>query len=52
MMLLRIGKVIWCDVVVLWVCVYVEANDEKAREYWDYEALSVQWGEQDEYEVV
>jgi casein kinase II subunit alpha len=32
--------------------VYAEANDEKAREYWDYEALSVQWGEQDEYEVV
>ena len=31
---------------------YAEANDEKAREYWDYEALSVQWGEQDEYEVV
>ena len=24
----------------------------KSREYWDYEALSVQWGEQDDYEVV
>jgi len=32
--------------------VYAEANDEKPREYWDYEALSVQWGEQDDYEVV
>ena len=31
---------------------YAEANDERAREYWDYEALSVQWGEQDDYEVV
>ena len=31
---------------------YAEANDEKPREYWDYEALSVQWGEQDDYEVV
>ena len=48
----RIGKAIRRDAVASRARVYAEANDEKAREYWDYEALSVQWGEQDEYEVV
>ena len=32
--------------------VYADANETRPSEYWDYEALSVQWGEQDNYEVV
>uniref|UniRef100_A0ACD5X2E5 Uncharacterized protein n=1 Tax=Avena sativa TaxID=4498 RepID=A0ACD5X2E5_AVESA len=32
--------------------VYADVNVHRPREYWDYEALSVQWGEQDDYEVV
>lgn len=31
---------------------FAEVNTAAEQEYWDYEALSVQWGEQDEYEVV
>ncbi|GMP43767.1 hypothetical protein CsSME_00013004 [Camellia sinensis var. sinensis] len=27
-------------------------NVIRPKEYWDYEALTVQWGEQDDYEVV
>ncbi|KQK23008.1 casein kinase II subunit alpha-2 [Brachypodium distachyon] len=32
--------------------VYADVNVHRPREYWDYEALAVQWGEQDDYEVV
>lgn len=32
--------------------VYADVNVHKPREYWDYEALTVTWGEQDDYEVV
>mmetsp|Transcript_25556 Transcript_25556/g.66054 ORF Transcript_25556/g.66054 Transcript_25556/m.66054 type:complete len:388 (-) Transcript_25556:332-1495(-) len=32
--------------------VYADVNEERPKEYWDYEALSVQWGEQDDYAVV
>merc|ERR1719478_580127 len=32
--------------------VYADVNVQRPKEYWDYEALSVQWGEQDDYEVV
>uniref|UniRef100_A0ACD5TVT2 Uncharacterized protein n=1 Tax=Avena sativa TaxID=4498 RepID=A0ACD5TVT2_AVESA len=32
--------------------VYADVNVHRPKEYWDYEALSVQWGEQDDYEVV
>ncbi|KAM0842144.1 hypothetical protein ACQ4PT_058543 [Festuca glaucescens] len=32
--------------------VYADVNVHRPREYSDYEALSVQWGEQDDYEVV
>jgi casein kinase II subunit alpha len=32
--------------------VYADVNSKKPREYWDYEALQVQWGNQDLYEVV
>jgi len=48
----RIGKAIRRDATPSKARVYAEVNDEKPREYWDYEALSVQWGEQDDYEVV
>ena len=48
----RIGKAVRRAATPSKARVYAEANDEKPREYWDYEALSVQWGEQDDYEVV
>jgi casein kinase II subunit alpha len=48
----RIGKAIRRDAVVSKARTYAEINDEKPREYWDYEALAVEWGEQEEYSVV
>ncbi|KAJ0097009.1 hypothetical protein Patl1_28541 [Pistacia atlantica] len=32
--------------------VYSDINVVRPKEYWDYESLTVQWGEQDDYEVV
>lgn len=32
--------------------VYAEVNSNKPREYWDYESLAIEWGDQDKYEVV
>ncbi|KAK3032908.1 hypothetical protein RJ639_034956 [Escallonia herrerae] len=32
--------------------VYTDVNVIRPREYWDYESLAVQWGDQDDYEVV
>ncbi|PON66745.1 GPCR kinase [Parasponia andersonii] len=32
--------------------VYTDVNVVRPKEYWDYETLTVQWGEQDDYEVV
>ncbi|KAG6385003.1 hypothetical protein SASPL_153827 [Salvia splendens] len=32
--------------------VYADVNVLRPREYWDYENLTVQWGDQDDYEVV
>ncbi|KAE8671456.1 Casein kinase II subunit alpha [Hibiscus syriacus] len=32
--------------------VYTDVNVVRPKEYWDYESLSVQWGNQDDYEVV
>eukprot|EP00877_Chromochloris_zofingiensis_P000343 jgi/Chrzof1/10309/Cz04g36230.t1 len=32
--------------------VYADVNDKRPPDYWDYETLNVQWGEQDNYEVV
>ncbi|PON91091.1 Serine/threonine protein kinase [Trema orientale] len=32
--------------------VYADVNVHRPREYWDYESLAVQWGDQDDYEVV
>ena len=32
--------------------VYPDVNVQRPRDYWDYEALSVNWGDQEEYEVI
>ncbi|GLU13458.1 hypothetical protein SLE2022_300940 [Rubroshorea leprosula] len=32
--------------------VYTDVNVIRPKDYWDYETLTVQWGEQDDYEVV
>lgn len=32
--------------------VYADVNATKPKEYWDYENLAVEWGEQDNYEIV
>ncbi|KAG5385736.1 hypothetical protein IGI04_037206 [Brassica rapa subsp. trilocularis] len=32
--------------------VYTDVNVIRPKEYWDYESLNVEWGEQDDYEVV
>eukprot|EP00316_Scyphosphaera_apsteinii_P020841 CAMPEP_0119309414 /NCGR_PEP_ID=MMETSP1333-20130426/15401_1 /TAXON_ID=418940 /ORGANISM="Scyphosphaera apsteinii, Strain RCC1455" /LENGTH=351 /DNA_ID=CAMNT_0007313381 /DNA_START=10 /DNA_END=1065 /DNA_ORIENTATION=- len=31
---------------------HADVNDKRPKEYWDYESLQVQWGEQDDYQVV
>lgn len=31
---------------------YHDANVKRPRDYWDYETLTVNWGQQDDYEVV
>jgi casein kinase II subunit alpha len=33
-------------------CVYADVNQHRPREYWNYEALTIQWGDMDYYEVV
>ncbi|CAM9763487.1 unnamed protein product, partial [Ectocarpus fasciculatus] len=32
--------------------VYVDVNVQRPAEYWDYENLSIDWGDQEDYEVV
>ena len=32
--------------------VYADANSHKPREYWDYESHVVEWGNQDDYQIV
>jgi len=32
--------------------VYADVNVNRPKEYWDYENLSIEWGNQDDYEVV
>lgn len=32
--------------------VYVDANNHRPREYWDYETHAVDWGQQDDYQLV
>lgn len=31
---------------------YADVNVHRPREYWDYESLVVNWGDQEDYEVV
>ena len=32
--------------------VYPDVNVHRPRDYWDYEALTVNWGDQEDYEVI
>merc|ERR1711959_167061 len=32
--------------------VYADVNEKKPKEYWDYDALVVEWGQQDDYELI
>ena len=32
--------------------VYADVNSKRPEEYWDYESLQVQWGDQDDYAVI
>lgn len=48
----RIGKAVRREAVHSQSRVYADVNVVRPREYWDYENLAVQWGDQDEYEVV
>jgi hypothetical protein len=32
--------------------VYADVNVHRPRDYWDYEALQVSWGDQEDYEVI
>lgn len=32
--------------------VYADVNVHRPRDYWDYEALTVNWGNQEDYEVI
>ena len=34
------------------ISVYADVNVHRPRDYWDYEALTVNWGDQEEYEVI
>uniref|UniRef100_A0A061S5M4 non-specific serine/threonine protein kinase n=1 Tax=Tetraselmis sp. GSL018 TaxID=582737 RepID=A0A061S5M4_9CHLO len=40
------------DAVISRARVYADINVTKPKDYWDYEALNVQWGNQDDYEVI
>eukprot|EP00793_Prasinoderma_coloniale_P002804 PRCOL_00002286-RA len=48
----RIGKAIRRDVVQSRARVFADVNVTRPKEYWDYESVTVTWGEQDDYEVV
>ncbi|CAN0873219.1 Inactive casein kinase II subunit alpha-2 [Linum grandiflorum] len=32
--------------------VYADINVHRPRDYWDYESLTLQWGKQDNYEII
>jgi hypothetical protein len=32
--------------------VYAKANESKPKEYWDYENATIEWNDQENYEVV
>ncbi|KAF1862796.1 hypothetical protein Lal_00040064 [Lupinus albus] len=48
----KIGKSTRCPGAPSKARVYSDVNVVRPKEYWDYENLTVQWGEQDDYEVV
>nr|KJB18006.1 hypothetical protein B456_003G029200 [Gossypium raimondii] len=48
----KIGKAIRRPGVPSKSRVYADVNVIRPKEYWDYESLTIQWGEQDDYEVV
>jgi len=31
---------------------YYDVNSHRPRDYWNYDAMTVNWGDQDDYEVV
>lgn len=35
-----------------WARVYADANTHRPRDYWDYEAHPIEWGNQDDYQIV
>ncbi|KAL0461840.1 UNVERIFIED_CONTAM: Casein kinase II subunit alpha-4, chloroplastic [Sesamum latifolium] len=48
----KIGKAVRRPGAASKARVYQDINVIRPKEYWDYESLTVQWGEQDDYEVV
>eukprot|EP01018_Ginkgo_biloba_P011633 Gb_11739 [translate_table: standard] len=48
----KIGKSIRRPGVMSKARVYADVNVVRPKEYWDYESLAVQWGDQNNYEVV
>ena len=48
----RIGKAVRRAGAASVSRVYPDVNESAPRDYWDYEALAVTWGDQDAYEVV
>jgi hypothetical protein len=48
----RIGKAVRRAGAASVSRVYADVNESAPRDYWDYEALTVTWGDQDAYEVV
>ncbi|PIA33181.1 hypothetical protein AQUCO_04200145v1 [Aquilegia coerulea] len=48
----RIGKSIRRPGASSKARVHADVNVIRPKDYWDYESLTVQWGEQDDYEVV
>jgi hypothetical protein len=51
--LVQMGVSLTTRVLVLAsISVYADVNVHRPRDYWDYEALTVNWGDQEEYEVI
>ncbi|RWV98763.1 hypothetical protein BHE74_00026650 [Ensete ventricosum] len=48
----KIGKAVRSPGAPSRARVYADINVHRPKDYWDYESLTVQWGEQDDYEVV
>lgn len=40
------------DITMSRARVYADVNVHRPRDYWDYEALTVNWGDQEDYEVI